>query len=227
MFAILLSKNMDPFYHNIASFPTVFFTFFLALTVLYWLVAILGLIDIDFLDFDVPDHSGLDFNTDHTFSATDALAGLMMRLGLNGVPVTIIISFISLFGWIFSYFIVYFLFGMIPDGWLHYLAGIPVILVSLYIASYLTAWVIRSLRPLFKKSQQQTEKLILGQKAKVRSSRVDEGFGEAIVEDGGAGLILKVRAEPGKQFQKGDFVVVLEKIDDKGIYLVISEEDFH
>ena len=47
MFAILLTEGMDPFYQNIASFPTVFFTFFLLVTVLYWLAAVLGFVEID------------------------------------------------------------------------------------------------------------------------------------------------------------------------------------
>jgi len=58
MFAIFLTDNMDPFYQNIASFPTVFFTFFLLVVVLYWLVAVLGLVEIDVLDFDIPDADG-------------------------------------------------------------------------------------------------------------------------------------------------------------------------
>ncbi len=44
---------MDPFYQNITSFPTVIFTFVLAICVLYWLLAVLGVVDIDVLDIDV------------------------------------------------------------------------------------------------------------------------------------------------------------------------------
>jgi len=55
MFAILLSERMDPFYQNISSFPTAIFTFLLAVVTLYWVVAVLGLVDIDVLDFDIPD----------------------------------------------------------------------------------------------------------------------------------------------------------------------------
>jgi hypothetical protein len=219
MFAILLTEGMDPFYQNIASFPTVLFTFFLLLTLLYWLVAVLGLIEIDVLDFDIPD-------AESDFSTPDVLAGLMLRFGLQGVTVTIIISIVSLFSWLISYYLVYFIFALVPDGLLEFLVGIPIIFVALYGGVMITAVLIKPLRPLFKKAQQQTVKHILGQTALVRTSRVDKDFGEATLEDGGAGLILKVRATGDATFSKGDRVVLLQHVTDTNVYRVISEEEF-
>ena len=233
MFAILLTEGMNPFYQNISSFPTVFFTFFLALTTLYWLVAVLGLISIDILDFDFLDIEGAEVDADldmgeaTELTNANVLAGLMLRLGLNGVPVTIIISLIALFGWILSYYSVYLLFSFVPDGVLQYLAGIPILLVSLYLAAMVTALVIKPLRPLFKKANQTTEKYVLGQVAIVRTSRVDESFGEAVMADGGAGLILKIRSSSDCHFKKGDKVVLFEYIKESNAYRVISEQEFN
>lgn len=227
MFAILLTEGMDPFYQNIASFPTVFFTFFLLLTVLYWLVAVLGFVEIDALDFDIPDIDGaLHASPDHGFSNAEALAGLMLRFGLQGVPVTIIISLISLFGWLVSYYIVHFLFGLVPDGLFRFILGVPVLILALYVGVMITSVLIKPLRPLFKKAQQNTVKSILGQSALVRTSRVDKEFGEATLEDGGAGLILKVRTRGETTFSKGDRVVLLEYLKEENLYRVISEEEF-
>jgi hypothetical protein len=222
MFAVFLTDNMDPFYQNIASFPTVFFTFFLLLVVLYWVVAVLGLVDIDALDFDLPESP-----TDNGLTNANVLAGVMLRFGLYGVPVTIILSFIALFGWFVCYYLVHFLFAYIPDGLLSFLAGIPVLLVSLYLAVMLTAGIIKPLRPMFHKTSQDTVKRVLGQSAIVRTSRVDQQFGEAILEDGGAGLILKVRSMEGVTFRQGDRVVLLEHDQEKNVYRVISEAEFN
>ena len=227
MFAVLLTEGMTPFYQNITSFPTVFFSFFLLVAVFYWMIAVLGFIDIDALDIDIPDADGdLGVNPDSGSTTPDVLAGLMLRFGLVGVPVTIIISFISLFGWLVSYYLVHFLFGLLSDGWLRYVAGIPVLMVSLYTGVMITAVVIKPLRPLFQKAQQETKKFVLGQSAVVRTSRVDNNFGEAVLEDGGAGLILKVRTTGDTTFSKGDRVVLLEHIKNENIYRVISEEEF-
>ncbi|MFL0797701.1 MAG: DUF1449 family protein [Cellvibrionaceae bacterium] len=227
MFAILLSENMNPFYQNISSFPTAFFTFFLAITVLYWLVAVLGFVEIDALDFDIPDADGaLDVNPDSGLSNANVLAGLMLRFGLQGVPVTVIISFVSLFGWFICYYIVHFFFGFIPGNLLKFIAGIPVLVGVLYIAVMITAFLIKPLRPLFQKAQQQTIKHILGQTAIVKTSKVDNNFGEAILEDGGAGLILKVRSTDQETFSKGDRVVLFERLEAENAYRVISENEF-
>jgi hypothetical protein len=227
MFAILLHESMDPFYQNISSFPTVFFTLFLALALFYWVVAILGLVDIEILDFDIPDgQGGLHANPDTGLSNANVLAGLMLKLGLRGVPVTIILTLMSLIGWILCYYLVHFSFGWIPDGILEFLAGIPILVVSLYVSAMLTALLITPLRPLFRKATQETIKNVLGQTAIVRTSRVDEKFGEAVLEDGGAGLILKVRSTEGETFKSGDRVVLLEYLSEQNAYRIVSEETF-
>ena len=227
MFAILLTDGMDPFYQNISSFPTIFFTFFLLITVLYWLVAVLGFVDIDVLDFDIPDADGaLDANPDSALSNANVLAGLMLRFGLQGVPVTIIISFIALFGWMVCYYAVHFILSWVPEGFLMYLAGLPILLASLYVGVMVTSFIIKPLRPLFKKASQETVKRVLGQVAIVRTSRVDQQFGEAVLADGGAGLILKVRSCGEESFKKGDRVVLLEQLEEVNVYRVISEDEF-
>ena len=226
MFAILLHEGMDPFYQNIASFPTAFFTFFLVVTLFYWLVAILGLVELDILDFDLPYGNDAIASNSDGLTNVNVLAGLMLKLGLHGVPVTVIVSLMSLLGWILCYYLVHFTFGWIPDGLLEFLAGIPVLVFSLYVSALVTAQLIKPLRPLFQRATQQTVKHVLGQTAIVRTSRVDEKFGEAMLEDGGAGLILKVRCSDGTEFRSGDRVVLLEYLSEQNAYRIVSEESF-
>ena len=222
MFAIFLSDKMDPFYQNIASFPTIFFTFILAVCLVYWLVAVLGVVDLDILDLDLPE-SDADASSN---TGANAIAGLLLKLGLNGVPLTVIISFLALFGWLICYFAVHFSFPLIPSGFFEYIAGVPILIASLYGAVLITAQVIKPLKPFFANMFQNTVKHVLGQTAIVRTSRVDEGFGEVYLADGGAGLIFKARTLNGEQFKKGDRVVLLEYIAEKHVYRVISEHEF-
>lgn len=225
MFAIFLVEGMNPFYQNISSFPTVIFTFLLAIIVLYWLVAVLGIVSLEILDFDLPGSEDLAGGAE-SISNPDTMAGLFMRYGLYGVPVTIIISFITLFGWFICYYLVHFLMPLIPGGVFRFLLGIPIWLVSLYLAVRLTGYAIKPIRTLFRNAQQQTVKHIVGKTAIVRTSRVDSEFGEAILEDGGAGLILHVRSFGDDRFVRGDRVVLLEYLKDTGVYRVISEQEF-
>lgn len=211
----------------ISSFPTAIFTFVLGIAVLYWIFALFGFVEIDALDVDIPELDGqmsLNAQGDHTFA--EMFSGLLMKLGLNGVPLTIVISFIALAGWMISYYISLFSVTLFGHGWIRYITGIPVFFASLYAAVLITAQVIKPLRKFFAKAEQQIQKVILGQTAVVRSSRVDQDFGEAFLDDGGAGLILKVRAIGGTQFHHGDKVVLLEYDANKNSYRVISEEEF-
>lgn len=226
MFAIFLSDSIAPFYQNIASFPTVIFTFFLGLAFLFWLVAIAGWLDINALDIDIDIPEGdVNDTSKNNLSTADVLGGLMLKLGLNGIPVTVVVSIIALIGWIISYYLVHFLMPWVPNGILRYIAGLPIFLVSLYVSVLITAKIIAPIRGLFKASSEHSP-AIIGQTAIVRTSRVDRHFGEAILEDGGAGLLLKVRATGDATFVKHDRVVIIEHMQDSGAYRIVSEHEF-
>lgn len=227
MFAIFLSEKLDPFYQNITAFPTFIFTFFLLISVLFWLVAVLGFIDLDVLDFDLPESNG-DIGADVGSQSTnpDVLAGLMLKFGLHGVPVTVIISFISLFGWLLSYYASHYLLGFIEPGFFRYVLGLPIFCAAFYGAVILTSWSIKPLRPLFLNARQQNRQFIIGQTATVRSSTLDRSVGEVVLNVDGASLLLRARSFSEKVFTKGDKVVLLEHDESLNIYKVISVEEF-
>ncbi len=224
MFAIFLSKSMDPFYQNISSFPTVIFTILLFVCALYWAGAVIGLVDIDILDVDVDSNIDMNPNTPHT--NPDVLAGLLIKFKLVGVPVVITLSIIILIGWFICYYLAHFLLGWTDNGFVRFLLGLPINAASLIAAAWLTSHLMKPLRKVFKHSTNQSHKHIFGQRAVVRTSRVDEHFGEATLDDGGAGLILKVRTNGEETFSKGDRVVIFDRLNDNNVYRVISEKEF-
>lgn len=221
MFALFFSEKMDPFYQICTSFPTIIFFVLLVFSMLYWVLAALGMVDLDVLDFDVAESEVGDH-----LNNLDVMSGVLLKLGLNGVPLTIIITLMSLVGWVISFFLVYFIFPLLPAGIVQFIVGIPVFFASVYGAALITAMAIKPLRPLFLTADQQVEKQLLGKVAIVRTGRVDQTFGEANIEDGGAGLILKVRCYEGEAFKKGDHVVLLEYEPHENTYKVVSEAEF-
>lgn len=210
-----------------ANFPTVIFTIFLVLSILYWISAMFGFVDLNALDVDVPQADGhLSLNAGHDGGFPETLAGFLMKLGLNGVPLTIVITFLALIGWAVSSLLSRYSGVVFGYGWIKYVTGVPIFIGSLYVAVLLTAQIIKPFRTLFSRLDQNSQKKIMGQTAIVRSSRVDEQFGEAFLDDGGAGLILKVRSRNNQQFVHGDKVVLLEYDANKNLYIVISEAEF-
>ena len=226
MFAILLSDAMDPFYRVFLSFPTIVFSALIVLCVLFSLIAVMGIIDFDFLDIDFSGGADGELGGDGLTSA-HVLAGIFMRLGLVGVPMPIIIFSVSLIGWMSSFTIVYYLFDYIPFAPLKFLVGLVVLVAVMYFSAYLTGKMLSPFKALFATAHQDVKKHIVGRVGIVRTSKVDQGFGEATVSDGGAGLIVKVRSFDEEGFLRGDKIVLIEYVEEENVYKVISENEFN
>ena len=92
--------------------------------------------------------------------------------------------------------------------------------LALYFAAWLSGYLLRPLRKLFVQGEVRAHHFV-GKTAVVRTSRVDAQFGEAMVNDGGAGLIVQVRSvEPLAQ---GERVVLLQFDAQKHVYHVVRE----
>ena len=211
---------MELFIQTSLSFPVVLLSFALCVAILYWLVAAMGIVDVDLLDIEVD--SSLENHSMHP----EGLAGLLLKLGLNGVPVTLILTLLFFFSWMLCYFVELFLLRFLPLGILRYPLGLLVVAAALIAVVPVVGMLIRPLRPLFLKLEATTSKSVLGQIAVVRSGRVTLTQGEATLEDGGAGLILRVRAEEAHGFKRGDRVVLLEYLEAEHAYRVITEDEF-
>lgn len=210
---------MDAFLLNIFTYPTAIFTVMLGVAAIYWLFAIVGLVDMDVLDLDV--------DLDADLEGLTGLAGLLVTLGLTGVPLTLVVTVLALLGWLISYFAVHLFFFWPAGSWLSYGVGTVVVPVALALSVPLTAQIIKPLKPLFRKAYSAApQKVLIGQPCLIRSSRVDMGFGEATATVEGASLILKVRADPVKELKKGDRAVMIEYRAAENSYLVVPESEF-
>lgn len=205
---------MDLFISIALSFPTLVFSVLLAVALFYWLLAVAGLVELDVLPLGIsPDGDGLELG---------GVAGLLMKFGLDGVPLALILTVQVFIAWLISYFAGFFLLQHLPWDLLRYALGALAALLALFIALPFTGLVLRPLRPLFAKAKAVDSVSLLGEIAVVRSPLVSLAQGSASLDDGGAGLILQVRAEPGR-FVRGDRVVLAEYIEAQNAYRVIAE----
>lgn len=196
--------------------PTIFFTVLLVLVVVYWITVLLGAVDLDLLDgafdldidIDAPDLEVPDLevgdvgdvaNADLDIEAGDpgdldasdssgGLAGLIKMLGLSGVPLTISLSLLVLFGWILSYVVSDLMGG--AAGWLSLLVAA----ISTGAALALTSLSIRPLRPVFRIQSAPGHRDLVGQVCIVTTGRVDTAFGQAeVANPEGAPILVQVR----------------------------------
>jgi hypothetical protein len=152
--------------------------------------------------FDVPDGG--------------VLATLVSALRLRDAPVTVVLSFFSLFGWTLSGLAMLTLAPLVAlPSWA---LGIPVLLGSIVVSLLLTSLVVRPLAPLFATRHAKRHVHLVGRVAVVSTGQVDETFGQATIEDGGAGLILQVRAAPSLGLKRGDRCLITE--EEGGVFRV-------
>lgn len=203
---------MEAFLSNSFSFPTLLFTGLLILMCFYWLLAIAGLLDLDVLDLDIDTDLDMD---------VEGFAGLMVTLGLTGVPFTLVLTLLFSYSWLICYFIVHFFFFWGDNNLFNLLIGTGVILGSFAASILLTAKTVKPLRPLFRSLHNpEVKKIVVGKTCAVRSTRVDESFGEANIVIDGADLIIKVRSKAEHNLKKGDTALVLEHKKDENTYWI-------
>lgn len=208
---------MTEFLGNIFSFPTLFYTGLLGLTLLYWFTSMMGLADFDF-DLDDIDADGSS-NTDIAESS-----GFLNKFKLDGIPLTISLSFVIFLSWVLSFLLVNYYQDKVAEEWVKAFIGVWVILLAPVISVPIIGILLSPLKPIFKKFKEEAEgrkaDSLVGHIAIVRTNKVNMNFGDADIDSEGASLILKIRAEEPNDLKRGDRIVLTEYISDENIYMV-------
>ena len=215
---------MSAFLQYAFGFPTFIFGALLLFMLLYWLVAMLGLLEVDSLDhwvlFDGSDHA---HGAEH---AASALAGLLLKVGLGGIPLTVILTVLFLLSWLASYVLCHFV--PMPKGWdlVNIVTGTGVAAAAVVLGFFATVLVLRPLRGLVAKIAPGEEpKVLLGRTGLVRSAVVNATQGYGSVEDGGGGLNLQMRS-PERELVRGTTIVLIEHLPEHNAWRVVSKAEF-
>lgn len=205
------------FITKISLYPTIIFTGLVMFVTLYWVVSLLGMADMDTIEL-----GDLGGDTDvANLSSTGFFTGLMLKFGLYGVPFIIILSLISLIGWLLSYLYTSFLHQYFDSGILYYLFGTGALVFVLVVSMWLTGIIISPIRKNIAKIPQRNFSNNVGKVAVVRTLSVTDKHGEAALNDGGAGLILKIRSDNTDNLLKqGDKVLLVAYVEEANIYRV-------
>ena len=149
-----------------------------------------------------------------------------MKFGLHGVPVMVVITIIAIVGWSFCYFVDLYLLRTVPLGVLAIPAKIATMIGGLLVSIPAGRLVLSPVRRMLRRFAPVSQRPMLGRYAVVRSPEITRASGTAEVDDGGAGLILQVRAEVSGRFVRGDRVVLIEYLEEQNAYRVVSGEEF-
>ena len=210
---------MDDFLAIITSFPTIVFTFAMVFMGAFWVLSIIGVVDLD---------AQLDLDISHETDASGVgeLSGFLMRWGLGGIPITVVLSVLIGLSWLFCYFGSAYLLPFLPGAVLQALGGLVLIAICLIVSFPITAMSLKPTTHLFVGESAITNEEIVGMVCEVRSGEVNEDFGQGLVNDQGAGLLIDIRAKTPNDIKRGDKVALISYDAGHSTYQVMPEEEF-
>lgn len=203
---------------ELMAMPTAIFSIGVALTVLYWLLFLIGSLDLDVLGGADGALEGVEGAVDGAVEgaaegaiegaaegAAEGAVGLVHALKLRSVPATVALSFFVLIGWVTSYVVLGWLAPLLP-GWL---AGTLTFIASVVAGVFGTSLAVRPFAKLFVDHKVTRLKDLVGKVVIITTGRVDERFGQARCDTADA-LILEVRAKKGSPLTRNDAALLID-----------------
>jgi len=210
---------MGNFSAAVFSYPTAVYTALLGIVLVYWVLAMIGLVDFE--------HSGLDLDieaqADADPSELGTLASYLVAFGLSGVPFSVAVSLVVLYGWVASCLAGMWLQPLVPSGVLGWLAGTAVFGAASALAIVLSARTIRPLRKLFVTHAAISNAALVGQLCRVVTGSVDQRVGRAEVAQRGASINIRVWAREPNALTKGSSARIVDYDAERARYLIVPE----
>jgi hypothetical protein len=177
---------MGEFVDAALSFPAVILTFLLAVVVLYWLLVLVGTLDVEIGDLDLGD-----------------------GIGLGGVPVTISASVLVVVAWFLA------LAGTVSISGLgtlpRTLLGIALLVVGLVAGAFVARFVTLPLRKLYITGGQASRNDFVGRECVIRTGTVTGAFGQAeVAAADGSSAIIQVRQTGEHALGNGHRALIFE-----------------
>lgn len=206
---------MEQFILNCLAWPSFPATVLLGLVCLYWLLMMLGAVDLDFLDIDVDLDMDMDVDVGGNPSILQFGFLPFKWLNIGSVPTMLWISVFSLFAWMVSRL----WNSPLPHSSFEWTTDIIAITRDFGIAALFTKAATQPLRGKFDPVEPNKSEDLVGKLCTVTTSEVTEVFGEADLATDGAPLKLKVR-NSREEISKGDTVLIVDFQPDDNLYFV-------
>lgn len=231
----------------ITAFPTVIFSVLMVVVLLYWGMVILGALDVDLFggaeghgegalegagegaegalegsgegagEGAAEGHGHGDVDADGGDGEHHGSGGILEAIGLRKAPITVTLSLIIFYCWAVCIIGSQLLAGVSLSPLLQNTALLVGAVVLSLVATNLTS---RPLGRVFEVHQAPARKTLVGQVCTVSTGRVSESFGQATVEDGGAGLLVPVRCDRPEALRRGQQALIIAYDDEREAYLV-------
>jgi hypothetical protein len=187
---------MGEFFNAALSFPAVIFSFLLAVVVVYWLLVLIGTLDVEIGDLDMAD-----------------------GIGLGGVPATVTVSVLTVVSWFVC------LVGtVVIDGLatpIRVVLGIGVLLIGTVAGLVAARLVAVPLRGLYVTGGEASRGDFVGRECVIRTGRVTGDFGQAeVTAVDGSSAIIQVRQTGEHELAGGHRALIFDYDNDGEFFWV-------
>lgn len=174
----------------------------------YWLISIIGFLDLEFLDFDV-DLEGAE--------GASPISALAVFINSGDIPSALIISLLVLNNWVIA-MLMYFI-PIKPGGWVSGILLLPALVLSLLV----TKVEILPLKRIFinRKDNNDIAHKVIGKICRMKCDLEPNKLGQAEVRQEGASVVINVKILwDYESFLKDDFAHVFKKDDEKDMFYI-------
>jgi hypothetical protein len=205
---------MDIFLNTFFSAPTVYFSIPFIFLMFFWVLTVAGLADFEMLDFLVDVDSDLDADSSQT--------SWLEKLGLGGIPLTVVITLIDIYALALTYMARKYIMPLFDSILSATAIGLLVAVFAIIIALPIAALSSKPLRRFFYTHQGISKTDLVGTICTVTTQAVNESFGQARTDDG---MTLSVRANLPNNIGKGTRIALIEFNSDSDTYSVVTETE--
>lgn len=214
---------MAGLFSTLGSYPTAVFTALLGVVLIYWLLAIVGIVDFESSGVDIDLDADADLHADGADLST--IASYVVAFGLNGVPFSIVVSLIVLVSWFLTGMFALYVLPWVPTAFLKAVVGTAAMAGAFVVSVPFTARLVRPMRRLFVTHNARSNHSLVGQACKVLTLEVTESFGRAEVAERGAGFNIRIRAATPNALTRGSRARIVEYDEAANRYLVEPENE--
>lgn len=200
------------------------FTMLLISIVVYWMTVILGVLDADIFDIDVPDvDADIDMDADVDAEMdTGVTWGVLHWFYVGEVPIMVLLSIFILSLWAIAILGNYYL-----NPEMRLLPALGIFICNVAISGLVVKCLALPLKPfyaMFMKDYNAPRK-VLGRRCHVVTAHVTQDqMGQVEVTTKGAPIRLNVRSKDDHAFKEGDEAVVVSKDKQAGIYFIVPSD---
>ena len=206
---------METFLTAVLSFPTIIFTIAMAFVLLYASLIMFGPLRLDSI-LSIGAAGGML----HAADLRIVKGGILTRLGIRGVPLMIIAVLLALFGWSYSFLMMYFGQTWIGEGMAGFLVKSIIGVVAFGLGAVTAFALVRPFRSVFVIARATSRTSLVGRTCTVQSGSVNGDTGRAEIADGGAGVLAEVRCTQENDLGRGSTALVYDYDQQRGVYMV-------